>query len=57
MHPTTTKPGSTTKTGAVLDGLLEVLAPDVWGDFDAGPDGPRAVVIRGADRVARNLLS
>ena len=40
-----------------LDGLLEVLAPDVWGDFDAGPDGPRAVVIRGADRVARNLLS
>jgi RNA polymerase sigma-70 factor, ECF subfamily len=56
MHPTTTKPGSATETGAVLDGLLEVLAPDVWGDFDAGPDGPRAVVIRGADRVARNLL-
>jgi RNA polymerase sigma-70 factor, ECF subfamily len=42
--------------GGDLDGLLEVLAPDVWGDFDAGPDGPRAVVIRGADRVARNLL-
>ncbi len=39
-----------------LDGLLEVLAPDVWGDFDAGPDSPRSVVIRGADRVARNLL-
>lgn len=39
-----------------LEGLLEVLAPDVWGDFDAGPDSPRAVVIRGADRVARNLL-
>ncbi|MGH3253921.1 MAG: RNA polymerase sigma factor SigI [Streptosporangiaceae bacterium] len=39
-----------------LDGLLEVLAPDVWGDFDAGPDGPRVGVIRGADRVARNLL-
>ena len=39
-----------------LDGLLEVLAPDVWGDFDAGPDGPGAVVVRGADRVARNLL-
>jgi RNA polymerase sigma-70 factor, ECF subfamily len=39
-----------------LDGLLEVLAPDAWGDFDAGPDGPRAVVNRGADRVARNLL-
>jgi RNA polymerase sigma-70 factor, ECF subfamily len=39
-----------------LNGLLEVLAPDVWGDFDAGPDGPRTVVNRGADRVARNLL-
>ena len=25
-----------------LDGLLEVLAPDAWGDFDAGPDDPRA---------------
>jgi RNA polymerase sigma-70 factor, ECF subfamily len=42
--------------GGDLDGLLEVLAPDVWGDFDAGPDGPRTVVNRGADRVARNLL-
>jgi RNA polymerase sigma-70 factor, ECF subfamily len=41
--------------GGDLDGLLEVLAPDVWGDFDAGPDGPRRVN-RGADRVARNLL-
>jgi RNA polymerase sigma-70 factor, ECF subfamily len=40
-----------------LDGLLEVLARDVWGDFDAGPDDPRAIgVIRGAIRVARHLL-
>jgi RNA polymerase sigma-70 factor, ECF subfamily len=39
-----------------LNGLLEVLAPDVWGDFDAGPDGPRIGVVRGADRVARNLM-
>ena len=39
-----------------LDGLLEVLAPDVWGDFDGGPDGPGTVVVRGADRVARNLM-
>ena len=40
-----------------LDGLLEVLAPDAWGDFDAGPDGPRGIgVVRGAIRVARHLL-
>jgi RNA polymerase sigma-70 factor, ECF subfamily len=40
-----------------LDGLLEVLAPDAWGDFDAGPDDPRAIgVVRGAVRVARHLL-
>jgi RNA polymerase sigma-70 factor (ECF subfamily) len=40
-----------------LNGLLEVLAPDAWGDFDAGPDQPRARgVVRGAHRVARNLL-
>ena len=57
MHPTTTKPGSTTETGAVLDGLLEVLAPDAWGDFDGGPADPRGRdVIRGAVRVARRLL-
>jgi RNA polymerase sigma-70 factor, ECF subfamily len=42
--------------GGDLDGLLEVLAPDVWGDFDGGPDGPSAIVVRGADRVARNLM-
>jgi RNA polymerase sigma-70 factor, ECF subfamily len=40
-----------------LNGLLAVLAPDAWGDFDAGPDDPRAIgVIRGAIRVARHLL-
>lgn len=40
-----------------LDGLLEVLAPDAWGDFDAGPGDPRAIgVIHGAVRVARHLL-
>ena len=40
-----------------LDGLLEVLAPDAWGDFDGGPADPRHHgVIHGAVRVARNLL-
>jgi RNA polymerase sigma-70 factor (ECF subfamily) len=40
-----------------LNGLLQVLAPDAWGDFDAGPGGPRVPgVVRGAVRVARHLL-
>jgi RNA polymerase sigma-70 factor (ECF subfamily) len=39
-----------------LDGLLAVLAPDAWGDFDAGPGGKPVGVIRGAPRVARRLL-
>jgi RNA polymerase sigma-70 factor, ECF subfamily len=40
-----------------LDGLLEVLAPDAWGDFDAGPDEGRDLgVIHGAVKVARRLL-
>jgi RNA polymerase sigma-70 factor (ECF subfamily) len=40
-----------------LDGLLEVLAPDAWGDTDLGPGDPRTgVVATGAARVARNLL-
>jgi RNA polymerase sigma-70 factor, ECF subfamily len=40
-----------------LDGLLEVLAPDAWGDFDAGPADRHDVgVTRGAARVARRLL-
>jgi RNA polymerase sigma-70 factor (ECF subfamily) len=40
-----------------LDGLLEVLAPDAWGEVDYGPaaTGPH-VVATGAMRVARNLL-
>lgn len=42
--------------GGDLDGLLEMLAPDAWGDFDAGPDGKAIGVIRGAVRVARHLL-
>jgi RNA polymerase sigma-70 factor, ECF subfamily len=43
--------------GGDLDGLLEVLAPDAWGDFDGGPADPRHHgVIHGAARVARNLL-
>ena len=40
-----------------LDGLLEVLAPDAWGDFDAGPADHRDLgVTRGAAGVARRLL-
>jgi RNA polymerase sigma-70 factor, ECF subfamily len=40
-----------------LDGLLEVLAPDAWGDFDGGPADPHgAGVIHGAAHVARRLL-
>ncbi len=42
--------------GGDLGGLLEVLAPGAWGDFDAGPDGKAIGVIRGAVRVARHLL-
>jgi RNA polymerase sigma-70 factor (ECF subfamily) len=40
-----------------LDGLLEVLAPDAWGDFDGGPaDRRHHGVLHGGVRVARNLL-
>jgi len=40
-----------------LDGLLEVLAPDAWGDFDGGPSDHRDLgVIHGAVQVARRLL-
>ena len=40
-----------------LSGLLEVLAPDAWGDVDHGPAAGRPhVVVTGAARVARNLL-
>ena len=40
-----------------LDSLLEVLAPDAWGEVDLGPDVGRVPpVVTGAERVARNLL-
>jgi RNA polymerase sigma-70 factor (ECF subfamily) len=40
-----------------LDGLLEVLAPDAWGDVDYGPGVSRPhAVVTGGTRVARNLL-
>ena len=40
-----------------LDGLLEVLAPDAWGDIDYGPAAARPqVAVTGAERVARHLL-
>ena len=39
-----------------LDGLLAVLAPGAWGDFDAGPGRKPVGVIHGALRVARRLL-
>jgi len=40
-----------------LTGLLEVLAPDAWGDVDYGPGAARPhVVVIGAERVARHLL-
>jgi RNA polymerase sigma-70 factor (ECF subfamily) len=40
-----------------LSGLLEVLAPDAWGDIDLGPTATRSpAVVTGAERVARNLL-
>jgi RNA polymerase sigma-70 factor (ECF subfamily) len=41
-----------------LDGLLEVLAPDAWGDVDLGPGAVRVPPVTvGAAQVARNLLS
>ncbi len=40
-----------------LGGLLEVLAPDAWGDVDLGPDAlAQPGVVTGAEHVARNLL-
>jgi RNA polymerase sigma-70 factor (ECF subfamily) len=39
-----------------LSGLLEVLAPNAWGDVDLGPGVRDVGVFRGADRVAQNLL-
>jgi len=39
-----------------LDGLLEVLAPDAWGDVDRGPVAPARGVVVGGERVAGNLI-
>ena len=40
-----------------LGGLLEVLAPDAWGEVDLGPDaGLVPGVVTGAGQVAGNLL-
>jgi RNA polymerase sigma-70 factor, ECF subfamily len=40
-----------------FSGLLEVLAPDAWGDIDLGPDDARhPATAFGAEQVARNLL-
>lgn len=40
-----------------LSGLLEVLAPDAWGDVDLGPGATESPgVVTGAKRVAGNLL-
>jgi hypothetical protein len=40
-----------------LSGLLEILAPDAWGDVDLGPGiTGLAGVVKGANRVAKNLL-
>src|SRR5258706_6811170 len=40
-----------------LTSLLEVLAPDAWGDVDLGPGATRVpALVTGGLRVARNLL-
>ena len=40
-----------------IEGLLEVLDPDAWGELVPGPEaGRHDVVITGAGRVARNLV-
>jgi RNA polymerase sigma-70 factor (ECF subfamily) len=39
-----------------LSGLLDVLAPDAWGDVDLGPAAAKFDVVVGAENIARNLL-
>jgi RNA polymerase sigma-70 factor (ECF subfamily) len=39
-----------------IRGLLDVLAPDAWGQLDLGPSAGPQPVVHGAERVARNLL-
>lgn len=44
-------------TNGDLEGLLNVLDPDVWGDVDLGPGAPAPAANVGSATVARNLLS
>ncbi len=39
-----------------LNSLLNVLAPDAWGDVDLGPAAARFALVVGAENIARNLL-
>jgi RNA polymerase sigma-70 factor (ECF subfamily) len=39
-----------------LSGLLDVLAPDAWGDVDLGPAAATFDAVVGAENIARNLL-
>lgn len=39
-----------------LSSLLDVLAPDAWGDVDLGPAAAPFGVVVGAENIARNLL-
>ena len=39
-----------------LNSLLNVLAPDAWGDVDLGPAAARFAPVVGAENIARNLL-
>jgi RNA polymerase sigma-70 factor, ECF subfamily len=39
-----------------LNSLLNVLAPDAWGDVDLGPAAGRFAPVVGAENIARNLL-
>ena len=40
-----------------IDSLLEVLAPDAWGELVLGPEATRREpVVTGSERVARNLV-
>jgi len=56
-HRLVTEKFITASANGDLGGLLEVLAPDAWGDIDYGPGAARPhVVVTGADRVARHLM-
>jgi RNA polymerase sigma-70 factor, ECF subfamily len=56
-HRLVTEKFITAAANGDLTGLLEVLAPDAWGDVDHGPAAARPhVMVTGAERVARHLL-